>query len=39
MCGTPDELFASGVMDTVFGITLLRVQTEQGWQYYYGDKP
>ena len=33
--GTPDEVFQAGILDEVFGVTLKRVMTENGWQYYY----
>ena len=32
---TPDAVFRSGILDRVFGVSLGRTQTEQGWQYYY----
>jgi len=32
--GTPEELFASGIVDRVFHIRLERTKTEDGWQYY-----
>ena len=32
--GTPDEVFLSGHMDPVFGVTVNRIQTQTGWQYY-----
>lgn len=32
--GTPEEVFASGCIDEVFGVKLRRVHTETGWQYY-----
>lgn len=34
--GTAEEVFESGVLDEVFGIGIKRINTEQGWQYYYG---
>lgn len=34
-CGTPEEAFSSGVLEEVFGVSLGRVRTEKGWQYYY----
>lgn len=34
-CGTPEEVFASGVLEEVFGVRLGRLRTEKGWQYYY----
>ena len=33
--GTPDEVFEGGVLDEVFGLKIKRVETEDGWQYYY----
>lgn len=33
--GTPEEVYPLGVLDRVFGISLRRFQTENGWQYYY----
>ncbi len=33
--GTPEELFQSGVLERVMGIALGRVETEEGWRYYY----
>lgn len=33
--GTPDAVYESGIMDEVFRVTLKRVMTENGWQYYY----
>lgn len=32
---TPDAVFRSDILDRVFGVSLGRTQTEQGWQYYY----
>lgn len=32
--GTPEELFASGVLEQVFRVSVRRVRTEDGWQYY-----
>ncbi len=34
--GTPDEVFESGVLRTVFGVELCRVETPEGYRYYYG---
>ena len=34
--GTAEEVYASGKIDQVFGVALRRVETESGWQYYYG---
>jgi len=33
--GSPEKVFQSGVLDEVFGVVIKRVQTEEGWQYYY----
>lgn len=33
--GTPDEVFASGVLEEAFGVRLRRFAAENGWQYYY----
>ena len=33
--GTSAEVFESGVLDEVFGLKIKRVETEDGWQYYY----
>ncbi len=32
--GTPEEIYAAGVTDGVFGVKLCRTQTETGWHYY-----
>lgn len=39
-CGTSQQIFESGVLNDVFGLTIKRVQTEDGWQYYFtsGDR-
>ena len=34
--GTVEEVYASGKIDQVFGVALRRVETQSGWQYYYG---
>ncbi len=34
-CGTSQQIFESGVLNEVFGLTIKRVQTEDGWQYYF----
>lgn len=34
-CGTSDEIYESKIIDQVFDIKLHRVETKQGWQYYY----
>ncbi len=33
--GTSEEVFQSGVLDAAFDLRIRRVQTEDGWQYYY----
>lgn len=35
MHGTPDEIYVSGVIEQVFDISLERIQTSNGWQYFY----
>ena len=32
--GTPEEVFTGGELDRVFGVTVRRVRTENGWLYY-----
>jgi len=34
--GPAQAVYASGALDRVFGVALRRVETESGWQYYYG---
>jgi len=34
--GTAEDVFASGRLDGIFGVRLRRVETEDGWRYYYG---
>ncbi len=34
--GTTEEVYASGHLDRVFGVALRRMETDGGWQYYYG---
>lgn len=33
--GTPEEIFESRILEEVFGLVVKRVQTEDGWQYYF----
>lgn len=33
-CGSPEEIFDSGCLDAVFRVSVRRVQTADGWQYY-----
>lgn len=33
--GTPEEIYASGVVEETFGVRLGRVQTPSGWRYFY----
>lgn len=37
--GTPEEIFSSGQIEKVFNVGLKRVNTEEGWQYYYHKAP
>ena len=34
--GSPEEVFQSGCLSQAFGVMVNRIQTEQGWKYYYG---
>jgi iron complex transport system ATP-binding protein len=36
--GDPEEVFQSGSLDTAFGVQVQRVQTTDGWKYYFSDK-
>lgn len=36
--GTPEEIYQSGKLETVFGIRLNRVKTNKGWHYYYEEQ-
>ena len=31
----PQAVYESGILEQVFGVTVARVQTARGWQYYY----
>lgn len=33
--GEPEEVYTSGMIDRVFGVCLCRMETAEGWQYYY----
>ena len=33
--GTPEELYEGGVLERVMGVRLGRIETEDGWRYYY----
>lgn len=33
-CGTPDEVYESGMLASVFGVRLERWQSETGWHYF-----
>lgn len=35
--GTPEEVFTSGILERAFAVRLCRLETAEGWQYYYGD--
>lgn len=32
--GSPEQVFESGVLDKVFGVSIKRVETDEGWQYF-----
>ena len=32
--GSPEEIYAGGALDEVFGVSVRRVRTDSGWQYY-----
>ncbi len=34
--GSPEQVYTVGVLEDVFGVKVNRVDTENGWQYYYG---
>ena len=34
--GSPEDVFCSACLDDAFGVTLRRIQTPEGWKYYYG---
>ncbi|MBR3949689.1 MAG: ABC transporter ATP-binding protein, partial [Oscillospiraceae bacterium] len=34
--GTAEEVYQSGCLNRAFGVTVSRIETEQGWKYYYG---
>ena len=36
--GSPEETFLSGSLDAAFGVQVRRVQTSDGWKYYFSDK-
>ena len=36
--GSPEQTFLSGCLETVFGILVQRVQTPDGWKYYFSKK-
>ena len=33
--GTPEEVYGSGDLQTVFGVNIERVKTESGWHYFW----
>ncbi|MCQ2558621.1 MAG: ABC transporter ATP-binding protein [Oscillospiraceae bacterium] len=35
MCGSPEEVYTSGRIDSVFGVSLARVFADGCWQYYF----
>lgn len=36
--GTPEEVYLSGNLEGTFGVEVQRVQTQQGWKYYFSAK-
>ena len=34
MAGTPEQVYAGGALDRVFGVAVRRMETPEGWQYY-----
>ena len=34
--GSPEEIYHSGILKEVFGVTVCRAQSKVGWRYYYG---
>ena len=36
--GTPEEVYLSGNLEGAFGVEVQRVQTQQGWKYYFSAK-
>ena len=34
-CGTAEEVYRSGCLSKVFGVSVERYHTADGWQYYY----
>lgn len=38
MQGTPEEVYKSGAIDEVFGIKLVRIQTDRRWHYFNMEK-
>lgn len=36
--GTPEEVYESGALDEVFGVRIVRVQTDKGWHYFCMEK-
>ena len=35
MLEPPEKIFTSGILPRIFGVSISRVNTAQGWQYYY----
>jgi len=35
LAGETEEVYRSGLLDQIFGIHLRRIQTREGWRYYY----
>ena len=36
--GDPEEVFQSGCLETAFDLRVQRLQTPDGWKYYFSDK-
>ena len=34
MAGTPEQVYAGGALDRVFGVRVRRVPVDGGWQYF-----
>ena len=33
--GTPEQVYRSGALEEAFGVKIGRMETENGWHYYY----
>jgi ABC-type cobalamin/Fe3+-siderophores transport system ATPase subunit len=34
--GTPEEIWESEILRRVFGVSVERIKTQDGWRYFYG---